>query len=251
MKYYEEIKKRLNKSFADNNKIIKVGSFSDEDDLYYLERGKLYKMNIATIAVSIVDFNRIEKNTEKSIFVKIVDEFNFGIQKIFKTFRKPLTITVNKDYAYASYAINTRDDIDGLFHVMTAINSFGRFINSIKDDNKLALNNGTLYKKVDFELGIGASFSDENFLSINPIEIKDKFNVIGSSVDCAIELSRIANRDVRKAILFDEPIMENTTDGFKEWIRYRGGIWKAQSIKCKCEKDIYDCSLISEEWYEE
>ena len=241
MKYYEEIEKRLNKSFAYKNKIIKVDSFSDEDDLYRRESEKLYKVNVATIAVSIVDFSSIEKNTERETLVRIVSEFNFGIQKIFKTFRKPLTITINKDYAYASYAINTRADVDNLFSLMTAINSFGKFIDSIRLDNDLILRNGIAYREVDFQLGIGASFSDENFLSINPPEVKNKFNVIGSSVDCAIELSKIANRDARGPILIDGPIMENITDELKEFINY-GGIWKVPSIKCKCGKDIYDCT---------
>ena len=247
MAYFNEIDKHIKNSFNNHADVQVLDNLPSKSELSNIDRNKLYKVNFAAIAVDVVGFKSMSKNTDDSIFNIIMNEFIHGVVKIMKVFHTPSRIEIQGDSVYAIYRVDTKADIDNIFATTSSLNTFQNNLQK-RIDKKFPgglKKNIYSYNQAKFEFGIGASFSYDNFISVVGHGADTDMIFMGHALNCASALSKVASRNGKPDILIDELVQFNLTDEKKTRIKDIGGMNIVYGIQSTYNEKIYGLNWIN------
>ena len=244
MSIWKEIDGHMNNVFDNYANAKTLKNLPTKEQLKNLDNNTLYKVNFASIAIDVVDFKLLNQYSEKNALNAVMNEFFYGVTKIFKSISTPPSrIDIQGDGVYSIYRIETKADIDLMFTLLCCLNSFQKhIIKKIKSHFPLMIKKDS-YSESDFTFGIGASFSFENYISLVG-HGKDKDLIfMGHAVNYSNELAKKAHRNNNEPIMFDNLFYENFSDKQKEKANKIGGISKSYN-KYTYQENIYECNWI-------
>ena len=212
-------------------------------DTFAKPNEKFKKELISSIAIHILNPDKIIKSLGKKNWLILLSEFFYAIKKIMNYYDVDY-ISNHNDVIYGRFETPTKEKIQKIFECAVNLNTFKQHFNKRIAKNIIDVKLDKNELIIDF--GIGLVFSKENYQqSSSQKNVNTLFK--SESVDLAITLALLANSKENSPILFNELIVANFT---KKYLKDNKNIVKDfETYKIK-NKTIYGCSLINVDYNE-
>lgn len=210
----------------------------------------IYKNAFTSISIDVINFKKMSEYTNKKIFVSIMNEFMNGAIEIMSSNPKPFRIEIQGDGAYAIYDMKN-SKIDYIFNKIRELNNFQQRLQTSVDfvfGDKIKIDKYN-YEKNYFKFGIGASFSEDNYMAfVGTKKYKDTI-FMGHSLNCASNLAKLASRNDYEGVLIDDGFYEKMSaskdKGFKAYIKEQ----QFFDVVLPYNEKVYGLGLIVENYY--
>lgn len=121
---YNEIQKHMINKFSNVEKIVELDDLPALEKIKELEDNKIYKTKLLCVAVDVINYKNLNKNTDIEVLSKIMSEYVYGVTKIMKEYGGTL-IDIQGDGIFCVLSkSNTKEWISKGFSMLCALNSF-------------------------------------------------------------------------------------------------------------------------------
>lgn len=208
---YENINKHIKEKFLNFKKTNNLDLTKIKKDrnikTWNLDPNKIYKSKFICVAVDIVNSSNMLNDFEPNEWLAILSEYAYGIIEFFKKYNA-IHIKIQGDSVFGVFIANTSEHFNNAFDCCVYINTFNEHLN--KSINKY------LNKENNIEFGIGAWYSDNNFLTMIGHQSCNDIVFSGDAVNLANKLSKMAGRNDYKPILLNNKLVSKFSKEFSK-----------------------------------